>query len=110
MKEPKVYLAHILEAITRITDYIGDQDFEAFKEDLKTQDAVIRQFEIIGEAVKQLEADFLNQYPELPWDKMVAMRNKLIHEYFAVDIAVVWKTVQKRLPELKKAVEAALAK
>jgi len=110
MKEPKIYLEHILEAIDKIEEYLGDQDFSQFNQDTKTQDAVIRQFEVIGEAVNQLQADFLSQYPDLPWEKIVAMRNKLIHEYFGVDIEVVWQTIQKRLPELKVVIKKALKK
>jgi uncharacterized protein with HEPN domain len=110
MKDHNIYLEHILEAINRIEMYIDEFNFEEFTKDFKTQDAVIRQFEIVGEAVNKLEENFLKRHPELPWDKMVAMRNKLIHEYFGVDIEIVWQTIHKRLPELKRSIQKALEK
>jgi len=65
-------------------------------------DAVVRNLEIIGEAAKNLSKETKSQYPEIPWREMADMRNKLIHEYFGVDLDIVWKTIKYRLPEVKK--------
>lgn len=108
MKQPSVYVEHIDQAIERIFTYVENMTLNEFLDDFKTQDAVIRQFEIIGEAVNHLEVDFLQEYPDLPWNKMVAMRNKLIHDYFGVDIDIVWNTIKNRLPELQVAIKRVL--
>jgi uncharacterized protein with HEPN domain len=106
------YLDHIVEAITRATDYLADvRDFEAFQRDPRTQDAIIRNIEIIGEAVSQVQSsapDFISSYPDVPWAKMRGMRNVMIHEYFSVNLRIVWATVRDDLPELKQLVEALL--
>jgi len=73
------------------------------------QDAVIRNLEIIGEAVKNLPPDLRKRYPRLPWSKIVALRNVLIHEYFGVDLEIVWQIVTKRLPVLKQSVNHMLS-
>lgn len=104
-KDPKIYIEHILSAIQKINQYTTDLSIEQFIEDDKTHDAVIRQLETIGEAAGQLEDEFRQQYSNMPWKFMLAMRNKLIHEYFDVDLEIVWKTVKESLPELKKQLE-----
>lgn len=96
-----LFLEDILEAIERIEEYTGDMDFESFARDKKTFDAVIRNLEIIGEAAKNISADFKNDYPEINWRGIAGMRDKLIHGYFGVDPGIVWETIQKRLPELR---------
>lgn len=68
------------------------------------QDAVIRQIEIIGEAGRHVSIEFQEQYPEVPWSEMIGMRNKIVHDYFEIDIPTVWKTAKKDLPPLKHAV------
>jgi len=70
---------------------------------------VIRNLEVIGEAVKSLPPDFKRRYPEIPWRSITALRNVLIHEYFGVDLKIVWRVVQRRLPTLKRHVEVMLA-
>lgn len=100
-KNPKIFLGHILESIAAIEGYATDQTLETFLESIKDQDAVIRRLEIIGEAVKNLQNDFRNKHPEIPWTKMAGMRDVLIHEYFIVDIPAVWDTVRDDLPILK---------
>ncbi len=109
-KSNKIYLEDILSAIKLILEeYTFDFDFEKFDKDKKTQDAVIRQIAIIGEALSKLSKDFVASYPELPTKEAVAMRNVLVHDYDWVDTKEVWKTVQKDLPELKVIVEKILA-
>lgn len=101
------YLRHILEAIQRISRYVGDMSEAAFLEDEKTQDAVVRNFEIIGEACRNIErfhADFAAKHPEVPWGFAYEMRNALAHGYFKVDLEIVWKTVHNDLPGLAERV------
>jgi len=74
---------------------------EVFLNDKKTLDAVIRNLEVMGEAAKNISDDFKNENPEINWRGIAGMRDKLIHGYFGVDSLMVWKTIQKRLPELK---------
>ena len=97
------YLEHILEAIERIDSYLADTDEVAFLNDRKTQDAVIRNFEIIGEAAHNIEryhARFAADHPEVPWTLIYTMRNRVAHGYFNVDLEMVWKTIYTDLPEL----------
>lgn len=76
-------------------------DFESFCKDPKTHDAIFRNFEIIGEASYRISQDYKNNHNNIPWDKMMSMRNKLIHGYFEVDFEVVWNTIKKDLPDLE---------
>ncbi|KAF0205324.1 MAG: hypothetical protein FD173_1086 [Gallionellaceae bacterium] len=97
------YLGHIVEAIGRIHRYLADTDEIAFLNDEKTQDAVIRNFEIIGEAAHNIEryhSAFAAAHPEIPWTVIYAMRNRVAHGYFRVDLEMVWKTIHTDLPEL----------
>lgn len=104
------YLRHILEAIERATTYARRVDgLQAFKQDAFTQDAVIRNIEVIGEAatkLAQVAPDLIAQHPRIPWNEMRTMRNKIIHEYFDVDLDIVWSTIQQDLPPLAVQVEA----
>lgn len=92
------YLGHIVEAIDRATGYLQPfENIEAFLKDEKTQDAVVRNIEIFGEAVTQLTRmapDFIDQHPELPWAKMRGMRHFIAHAYFEVDLQIVWDTTR----------------
>jgi len=115
MKHPERvedYLEHIAEAIERATGYLQPvPDLEAFKKNPQAQDAVVRNIEIIGEAVNKINSaapDFIKQHPELPWAQMRGMRNVAIHEYFFVDLEIVWTTVKDDLPKLKHQVDALL--
>ncbi len=101
------YLGHILQAIHRIQEYIEDIDEIAFIQDHRTQDAVIRNFEIIGEAsnnIKRRYPDFADQHPEVPLVIAYEMRNALAHGYFKVDIPIVWRTIELDLPQLEEQV------
>jgi uncharacterized protein with HEPN domain len=102
------YLADILEASRRAEEYIGDMDYEAFVGDTKTQDAVIRTIEIVGEATKNLSDDFRESNPGVPWKSIAGTRDKLIHDYFGVNIDIVWQIVVNELPELRLQVEKIL--
>lgn len=98
------YLEHILQAIERIQRYTADIDEAAFLQNEMTQDAVIRNFEVIGEASRNIERhypEFATTHPELPLASAYEMRNALAHGYFKVDLNIVWKTIENDLPELK---------
>ena len=106
---PKVYLKDILEAINEIEKYtqnIGEVEFYA--SDIVI-DAVIRNLEIIGEATKKLPQEIKESYPQVPWKDMAGMRDVLIHDYSGVKLEIVWKTIKKELPELKKEVQRILS-
>ena len=101
-KDDTVFLRHILDAIELIEEYLRDKSYEEFKNNRMLQDAVIREIEIIGEATKNLSMDFRSKYPDIPWRQIAGMRNKLIHEYFGVDLDAVWDTATKDIPSLKE--------
>ena len=86
MKDDLFYIENILQSIDRIQSYISDKDQESFVDDFITQDAVVRQLEIIGEATKRVSKDFQNNYPDIPWADMAGMRDVLIHDYIDVDL------------------------
>lgn len=83
----------------KILSFIDDMELIAFKKDVKTQDAVIRNFEIIGEASKNIPDELKNKYPEVPWDQMYGLRNIVSHEYFGVDLNLIYNISTKQLPE-----------
>lgn len=92
----------IIKAITKIEQYLDQMTFSEFKKNEMAIDAVVRNFEIIGEAANNIPDDVENANPQVPWKQMVEMRNFLIHEYFGVDLNTVWQTAHKYLPELKE--------
>ena len=108
MRDDTVYLRHILDAIDRTETYIDGFDKVSFRADLLVQDGVIRQVEIIGEATKRLSRDVRKANCHVPWDDIAGMRDKLIHDYFGVDINTVWLTAVNDLPTLKVEVEKIL--
>jgi uncharacterized protein with HEPN domain len=101
-----LYLQDILESIEAIESYVESIHFEEFIEDRKTYSATIREFEIIGEAVGNiLDSPLLDRYTHIPWREIKGFGNLLIHEYFGVDAEVIWRTIDKDLPELKESIE-----
>ena len=100
MRDDSLYLRHILDSIERIESY-ASVGRERFLSESHWQDAIIRQLEVIGEASKQLSAELKAANPEVPWRRIAGLRDVLIHQYFGVDLEVVWGVVQKDLPLLK---------
>ncbi|MDH4154176.1 MAG: DUF86 domain-containing protein [Nitrospira sp.] len=100
MKDDRIYLFHIRDAIQQILTYTtsGKNSFFA---DRKTQDAVIRNLEIIGEATKHLSASLKDANPEIAWKPIAGMRDKLVHDYFGVNLQLVWDVIERDLPGLK---------
>jgi len=104
------YLQDILDSIKDIESFIENMDSEDFTKDKKTINAVIRSIEVIGEATKNIPKSIRDKYPSVPWKKMAGMRDRMIHEYFGVDIEILWKTVKEDIPSLKPLMEALLEK
>jgi uncharacterized protein with HEPN domain len=100
---PQFFVEDIFVSIERISTYTSGMNREEFGRDPKTQDAVIRNLEILGEAAKRIPESFKETHPEVPWKKIVAMRDKLIHHYFGVSLDIVWATVQNDIPEIRPA-------
>lgn len=93
MKDDKVYLEHIMDSFGKILDYAEKLSLDEFLNDTKTQDACIRQLEVIGEATKRLSMQLRQRFTHVPWKDMAGMRDKLIHDYIQVDLMIVWATV-----------------
>ena len=105
-----MYLEDILTAMNRIAEYIEGYSYISFKRDYKTVDAVIRNFEIIGEAAKNLPTEIKEKYPHVPWSEMYLLRNKVSHEYFGVDYEIIWDVASNYLPQNKSQIEEILNK
>ena len=105
MRDFRLYLKDIVEAMIAIQAFVEGMDFEAFAADDKTSSAVIRKFEILGEATKNVPDEIRQKYPQVPWRQMAGMRDRLIHAYFGVDYALVWQTIENRIPPLKPIIE-----
>ena len=98
------YLQHILDAIDRATSYVADMDIKAFEADTRTQDAVLHSLQVIGEAANKIRTaapDFAAQYPEVPWDLIYGMRNRIVHDYFEVDLEAETHRLRSDIDSLK---------
>jgi len=104
------YLKDILEAIEKAEQFIEGMDFERFSSDYKTRFAVIRALEIIGEASKKIPETVKRQNPDLPWREIAGIRDILIHEYFGLNLQVIWKTLKEDFPKLKPVISTMLEK
>jgi uncharacterized protein with HEPN domain len=108
MKNDKIYIEHILEAIQTIETYKKDLDFDAFLKNKMASDAIIRELEIIGEASNNISEEFQKEHEDIPWRKIIGIRNTLIHEYFGVNKKVIWDTCENDLPKLREILEKIL--
>lgn len=105
-----LYLSEILSAVQSVKDFASGMDKEAFLEDEKTKSAVVRQFEIMGEAAKAIPEEIRSLDPTIPWGNIAGMRDRLIHAYFNVDYCLVWDTLEAELPELESKIESLISK
>ena len=103
--EPKLLLGDILDAIRKIKKYTTGLNYNLFLEDSKTLDAVIRNFEIIGEASNRLSEDFKNNYPVIDWFRIIGFRNRIVHDYMGIDYNIVWTIIQKDIDKLSADIE-----
>ncbi len=103
-RDELLYLRHILDAINPVEEYLQGISESQFNDTRLLQDGVIRQIEIVGEAARHLSKDIRRTYSEVPWQDVAGMRDKLIHDYFGVDLEKVWLTAQEDLPVLKQQV------
>ena len=102
------YIEDLVKAMDDALSFVKNMDYDIFLKDTKTTYAVIRALEIIGEATKKVPSSVKTDYDQIPWKKMAGMRDKVIHEYFGVDLKRVWNTVKNDLPELKPQFEKIL--
>lgn len=100
-KNPLFFLNDINESLDKIFNYTNGLTFSEFISSDITKDAVERNFEIIGEAVKNLSEEFRSNYPNIPFRQIAGMRDKLIHDYFGIDYEIIWKTIKDKLPAFK---------
>jgi uncharacterized protein with HEPN domain len=105
MKDERLYLSNIKECIERIEEYTKGGK-EEFMQNKMIQDAVIRNFEIIGEATKRLSPELRSQYSDVPWQQMAGLRDVLIHDYLKVNLNLVWQIIEQNLSDLKRQVTA----
>ena len=104
-----MYLEDIILAMSRIAEYVDGYDFARFEQDYKTVDAVIRNFEIIGEAAKNVSDELKLKYQEIPWQEMYSLRNKVSHEYHGIDHSIIWDIATRYLPDNKRQMEKLLS-
>lgn len=109
MRDYRLYLYDIQEAVNKIIVFTKGYSYKKFSTDERTIDAVIRNLEVIGEASKHIPKKLKDQYPEVDWRAMVGLRNIITHEYFGVDLKIIWKTVRERIPQLNKHIESIIA-
>ncbi|MDP1695991.1 MAG: DUF86 domain-containing protein, partial [archaeon] len=107
-KDALVFVRHILESIEKIEKYSANISKDEFLKDDELQDAIVRRLEIIGEAAKNISSDFKNKYPKILWKEISGMRDKLTHQYFGIDLEIVWNVLEKDLPNLKKIIQEIL--
>ena len=101
-KDYKILVEHILESIKQIEKYTDNISEDDFIESMQTQDSVIRRLEIIGEAIGNFPEEIRKEHPDIRWNEISGMRNFLIHEYFGVDLYLIWETIESDIPKLKK--------
>ena len=102
-KRDNVLLIHdMIESVQKIMTYTRDMSFDQFKSDSKTVDAVIRNFEVIGEAANRLTENYKNNNPEIELSHLRGFRNRIVHEYFGIDLEIVWHIIEENLPEISR--------
>lgn len=104
-REYRDYIQDILDSVEDIEHFIKGMNFEEFIKDKKTINAVVRSIEIIGEATKKIPKLLRDKHPDIPWKRMSGMRDKMIHEYFGVDIEILWRAAKEDIPRLKEKIQ-----
>ena len=107
-RDPRVYLEDVLESIRRIKTYVSGINQESLGADELRLDAVVRNLEVIGEAVKQLPEEITQQQPDVEWRKIAGLRDILIHHYFGIDVGIIWDVVQNKLPDFERQIRTIL--
>jgi uncharacterized protein with HEPN domain len=107
-RRDKEYLADVVEAVQRIVSYTAELSYEEFLADRKTQDAVLRNLQVMGEAVKKLSALVKQAHPHLPWKQVAGMRDKVVHDYFGINYDIVWALAKQELPAMLPSLAAIL--
>lgn len=105
MNDDRAFLMHIRDALREVQEFIEGESYERFLENRMVQNAVMRSFEVVGEAAWRVSPEFRGAHPEVPWRLMSDFRNKLIHDYFGLDLEVIWKTATEDAPVLLAQVE-----
>jgi uncharacterized protein with HEPN domain len=108
VKDDRVYLQHIRDALDDIGNY-SDAGREAFLAERMRQDATLRKLPVIGQAVKNLSDTVKSRQPQVPWKQIAGLRDKVIHDYFGVNLDIVWAVMEKDLPQLRRAVDDLLS-
>ena len=106
----RIRVRHIIDEANEVSKYTDAISFEEFVDDGKTIRAVLRSIEVIGEAASRISTEFREEHPDIPWQKIIGMRNRLIHVYFDVDYNVVWQTIKENLPPLIEKLQLILEK
>jgi len=99
VKDDRLYLGHIREAAERIQLFSQDGE-DHFRKDLRTQDAIVRNLQVMGEAVKRISAETRGEHPEIPWKDIAGMRDRVVHDYFGISLDIVWDVVVRHIPPL----------
>ncbi len=104
-RDPDLLVRDMLEAIRKIELYIAGLDRSSFLGDEKTTDAVVRNLEVLGEAARQLPGDFTSRHSYIPWNEIAGLRNRIVHDYFGLDLEIIWQVIDNDLPSLKAELE-----
>ncbi len=96
-----LFFEDTIDAMNKIENYIEGLDFDSFAHNNMVVDAVIRNLEIIGEAIRNIPDNFIDKYPDIPWKRMIGLRNIVIHTYFGIDLENIWKIIAENIPEVK---------
>ena len=105
MRDDRAFLLHIRDALHEVREFVGGENYESFLENRMVHNAVMRSFEVVGEAARRVSPEVREAHPDVPWRLMGDFRNKLIHDYFALDLEVIWKTATEDAPMLLAQIE-----
>ncbi len=105
MRDDRAFLLHIRDALREAREFVEGEDYESFLENRMVQNAVMRSFEVVGEAARRVSPELREAHPEVPWRLMGDFRNKLIHDYFSLDIEVIWNMATEDAPVLLSQIE-----